>query len=52
MFAEVLLQLPPAIASVAVITAPAHTAAGPLIAVGVVFTVIDFADEQPVAATV
>ena len=47
-----LLQLPPVTASVSVIAEPAHTAAGPPIAVGVAFTVIDFVAVHPVVPIV
>ena len=47
-----LLHAPPDMASASVMDDPAHTAAGPLIAVGVAFTVIGFVAEQPVAPIV
>ena len=43
------LQAPPVTASVSVIVAPAHTATGPLMAVGVGFTVTVLVAEHPAA---
>ena len=45
---ELLLQLPPAVASVSVIVAPTHTAVGPLMAVGAGVIVMVFVAKQPV----
>lgn len=46
--AELLLQVPPAVASVSVIVAPTHTADGPLMAVGAGVIVIVLVAKQPV----
>lgn len=45
---ELLLQVPPAVASVSVIVAPTHTAVGPLMAVGAGVIVMVFVARQPV----
>ena len=43
-----LLQVPPAVASVSVIVAPTHTAVGPLMAVGAAVIVMVLVARQPV----
>ena len=48
----VVLHVPPATPSPSVMAEPAHTEAGPVIAVGVVFTVMVIVAVHPVVATV
>ena len=45
---ELLLQVPPVVASVSVIVAPTQTAVGPLMAVGAAVIVMVFVAKQPV----